>query len=139
MTIAHCSYLMFTMGAITLGVFILRFGVFRFQESPKFLVYRGHDDKAIAVLERIAKVNKRACGVSMEDFEALTTEANSLTSATQLLGAGKAQTQASMREKVAIEFARYGLLFRGWQMTRLTILIWLTYICDFWGFTLAGE
>ncbi|KAK4547243.1 hypothetical protein LTR36_000898 [Oleoguttula mirabilis] len=131
-------YLMFTLGAVTLGVFILRFGVFNFQESPKFLVYRGHDDKAIAVLQHIAKVNKRACGVSKADFEALTTEEHSLTSASELLGAGKAQTQASVREKISIEFARYGLLFKGWQMTRLTILIWLTYICDFWGFTLAG-
>lgn len=132
-------YLMFTLGAITLGVFILRFFVFRFQESPKFLVFRGYDDKAIAVLEHIAKLNKRSCGVSKADFEALTVEDASLHSATELLGAGSKQRQLPFREKMSIEFARYKLLFKGWQMTRLTILVWLTYICDFWGFTLAGE
>lgn len=34
--------------------------------------------------------------------------------------------------------ARYGQLFQTWQMARLTILVWLTYICDASGFTLAG-
>lgn len=131
-------YLMFTLGAITLGVFFLRFVVFRFKESPKFLVYRGYDDKAIGVLEHIAKVNRRPCGVTKEDFESLTSETTSTTSATDLLGAGKAQRQVPLKERIAIEIARYKLLFRGWQMTRLTILVWITYICDFWGFTLAG-
>lgn len=131
-------YLMFTLGAITLGVFLLRFVVFNFKESPKFLVYRGQDEKAIGVLHHIAKTNKRPCGVTMADFDALTTEENSMTSATELLGAGKAQLQVSTKEKILIELARYKLLFNGWQMTRLTVLVWLTYICDFWGFTLAG-
>jgi MFS family permease len=132
-------YLMFTLGAITLGIFILRFVVFNMQESPKFLVYRGHDDKALKVLAHIAKVNKRPCGVTLADFEALTTDVNSQMSATQLIGAGKAQLQQSTKEKILIEFSRYKMLFDGWQMTRLTVLVWLTYICDFWGFTLAGE
>lgn len=131
-------YLMFTLGAITLGVFILRFVVFRFKESPKFLVYRGQDEKAVGVLQHIAKVNGRECGVTMADFDALTNEETSLNSASHLLGAGKAQLQSSLKDKVAIEFERYKLLFKGWPMIRLTILVWLTYICDFWGFTLAG-
>ena len=130
---------MFTLGAITLGVFVLRFVVFSFKESPKFLVYRGQDEEAVAVLEHIAKVNKRACGVSISDFEALAEEDTSMHSATQLLGAGRVQLQSTFKEKILIEFARYRLLFDGWQMTRLTLLVWLTYICDFWGFTLAGE
>lgn len=125
-------YLMFTLGAITLGIFVLRFVVFNFKESPKFLVYRGHDEKALEVLQHIAKTNKRACGVTQQDFDALTTEADSAVSRTELLGAGKAQLQTSLKEKVLIELARYRLLFKGWQMTRLTVLVWLTYICDFW-------
>ncbi|WPG99482.1 MFS general substrate transporter [Acrodontium crateriforme] len=132
-------YLMFAIGAITLGIFILRFVVFNFQESPKFLVFRGKDDKAIEVLEHIAHVNKRRCGVTKADFESLITEEASLNSARELLGSGKAQSQLPLREKIKIEFARYNMLFSSVQMTRLTILVWLTYICDFWGFTLAGE
>ncbi|KAK4957588.1 hypothetical protein LTR10_005555 [Elasticomyces elasticus] len=131
-------YLMFTLGAITLGVFLLRFVVFNFKESPKFLVYRGYDDKALEVLQHIAKTNKRPCGVTREDFDALTSDQDSTVSRTDLLGAGKAQLQTSAKEKIMIELSRYKMLFNGWQMTRLTILVWLTYICDFWGFTLAG-
>lgn len=41
--------------------------------------------------------------------------------------------------KLAVERARYGQLFQTWQMSRLTILVWLTYICDASGFTLAGN
>lgn len=131
-------YLMFTIGAITLGVFLLRFAAFDFQESPKFLVFRGQDAKAIEVLQHIAKFNKRQCGITKLDFESLTTESSSMTSATELLGAGDAQRLTSVKEKIMIELARYKMLFNSWQMTRLTTLVWLTYICDFWGFTLAG-
>ncbi|KAI7016478.1 MFS general substrate transporter [Hortaea werneckii] len=129
---------LFTLGAISLGIFGLRFFMFNFQESPKYLVYRGQDDKAIAVLEHIAKVNKRPCGVTKADFEALTGEEDSQTSATELIGAGAAQKKAPLKDQVMIELARYRLLFNGWQMAYLTILVWLTYIMDFWGFTLAG-
>ena len=132
-------YTLFTLGAITLLVFFLRFVVFRFQESPKFLVYRGRDDKAVAVLQHIAKFNKRPCGVSLQDFESLTTEEDSQVSGMDLIGAGDKQRHLSVFEKVKIEFVRYGMLFDGIQMTRLTLLVWLTYICDFWGFTLAGQ
>lgn len=40
--------------------------------------------------------------------------------------------------KLAVARARYGQLFASWQMSRLTILVWLTYVCDASGFTLAG-
>ena len=131
-------YLMFTLGALTLGVFILRFVVFRFQESPKFLVYRGRDDQAIKSLQHIARVNKRQCGITLADFEALNDENAINHNAMDLMGNGKAQLSLSFGQKVWMELARYKMLFRGWNMTRLTILVWLTYICDFWGFTLAG-
>lgn len=132
-------YLMFTIGAITLGVFILRFVVFRFQESPKFLIYRGYDAKAIAVLQHLAKVNHVQCGVSQADFDALTSEDQSLHSTTELLGAGDKQRSLSFAQLAKLEMIRYTLLFKGWTMTRLTLLVWLTYICDVWGFTLAGK
>lgn len=132
-------YLMFTLGSITLGIFFLRFVVFNFKESPKFLVYRGQDAKAIGVLQHVAKVNKRECGVTLADFEALTAEDASTNSGTELFGSGDKQQNLSLLQKVKLEFVRYGMLFKGWQMARLTLLVWLIYICDFWGFSLAGE
>lgn len=131
-------YLTFTLGGITLGVFLLRFAVFRFQESPKFLVFRGQDAKAIEVLEHIAKVNHRTCGITLADFEALTAEDQSLNSDTVLLGSGTKQRALPLSKIIRVELIRYSLLFNNWTTSRLTVLIWLTYICDFWGFTLAG-
>lgn len=149
-------YLLFTLGAITLTIFILRFVVFNFQESPKYYVYRGHDDKAIKSLENVRKFNRQECTVTLQMFEELTNEHDSITSTSAMLGGGAKQLQRTWGEKIKLELARYkmlfasprslgdeekggvaGLLIRS-RMARLTILVWLTYICDYWGFTLAG-
>jgi MFS family permease len=147
-------YLMFTIGALTLGVFLVRFVVFNFKESPKFLVFRNRDAEAIEVLEHIAHVNKRKCELRKEDLEALDRDevanggaggtstggkAAKKVLGTAIIIAGSGAAQPSTWASVKKELIRYRLLFDGWQMTRLTLLIWLTYICDFWGFTLAGK
>lgn len=130
---------MFTLGGVTLAVFFVRFVIFTFQESPKFLVYRGRDEEAIKVLEHIAKVNKRSCGITLEDFESLaTTPRSSIHSGTDMLDGHRKGATTTLLQKFKAEMLRYGLLFNGWQMTRLTLLVWLTYMMDFWGFTLAG-
>ena len=55
-------------------IFLLRFVLFTFQESPKYLISRGRDEDAIQVLHNVAKVNKYDCKFSINDFRAL--EAN---------------------------------------------------------------
>lgn len=50
-------YEVIIIGAITFIVFIARFFVFRFYESPKFLLSRGREQEAIDVLHKIAKFN----------------------------------------------------------------------------------
>lgn len=125
-------YLLLSLGSITLVVFILRFFVFSFQESPKFLVTQGRDAEAIGVLQRIAQINKKTCGLTKADFDAVKASSNegdeAAVTGTQSPGA-----------KLGRELGRYRLLFSDWVMTRITVLIWLTYAMDFWGFTLAGE
>ena len=132
-------YLMFTLGAVTLAVFLCRSVIFRFKESPKYLVYRGKDDKALAVLEYMAKYNKRQCGVTQADFDALAGEEGSQTSRAQLLAGGPKKASSSAFDQLTAELSRYKILFDGFQMTRMTILVWITYACDYWAFTLAGE
>ena len=134
-------YTLFTIGGITLAVFLLRFVAFRFRESPKFLLYRGQDAKAIDVLEKIAKFNKIDCQLSLADLEALTNEDSSLNTedgSKAILGAGKAQATASFWTKLKIEMSRYKLLFSSWQVGRVTILVWIAYIFDYWAFSVAG-
>ncbi|KAL8872398.1 MAG: hypothetical protein Q9174_001964 [Haloplaca sp. 1 TL-2023] len=135
-------YLLFTLGAICLLVFFLRFVVFRFQESPKYLLYRGKDEKAVQVLHAIAKFNGRESTITMAVFDALTDEDSSLGSNDTdkaMLGTGDRQMKASLGEKIKIEMSRYKLLFATPTMARLTILIWITYMFDYWGFSIAGS
>lgn len=135
-------YLLFTLGGITLLVFFLRFVVFRFQESPKFLLYRGRDDKAIQVLQNVSKFNKHTCGLTLEHLESLERDFDSIHSGESnkpMLGGGVKQLQTTWTEKLKLEGDRFKILFSSFQMTRLTLLVWLTYICDYWGFTVAGK
>ena len=134
-------YTLFTLGAICLSVFFLRFVVFRFQESPKYLLYRGKDEKAVQVLHHIAKFNGRESAITMDVFAALTDEDSSIGSrdtGTPILGAGPKQLKTSFGEKVKLEFSRYMILFSSATMVRLTILVWITYVFDYWGFSVAG-
>ena len=135
-------YLLFTIGAICLFVFILRFVLFNFQESPKYLLYRGKDEKAVKVLQHVAEFNGRQSTVTMEIFDALTEEDSSVRSGESerpILTARSSQLKLSWGEKLKIEFERYKLLFSNPTTTRLTILIWITYMFDYWGFSIAGK
>ena len=129
-------YLFFTLGGITLLVFFARFVIFRFQESPKFLLSRGYDEKAIKVLQHIANYNRLTCSISIADFEALEAETSSTDS---ILDIDKDQTNLPLTQKLSLEFARLSILFEDRTITRLVICVWLIYAFDYWGFTIAGS
>ncbi|CAA9964822.1 Membrane transporter [Pyrenophora teres f. maculata] len=131
-------YLLFTLGGVTIVVFILRSVLFDFQESPKFLIYRGKDAEAIKVLQSIAQYNNTTCSLRLEDLASLERQFESARSTGPTLGGGAKQLESTWVEKLKLEGDRFKLLFSNFQMTRLTLLVWLTYICDYWGFTVAG-
>lgn len=65
-------YQCIVLGCMTLTIFFLRFFVFRFYESPKFLLSKGREAEAIEVLHKIAKFNKApAPTLTVEDFAAI--------------------------------------------------------------------
>ena len=69
-------YEMIILGVITFSVFIARYLVFTFHESPKFLVSKGRDQEAIDVLRKIDKFNKAPMPtLSLEDLQLI--DANS--------------------------------------------------------------
>ena len=53
-------YMVIILGCMTLTVFFLRYFVFTFHESPKFLLSKGREQEAIDVLHKIAKFNRCA-------------------------------------------------------------------------------
>ena len=134
-------YTLLCLGAICLAIFFLRFVVFRFQESPKFLIYRGRDDKAVVVLQKIAKFNGRESSITLESFEALANEHVSTANRDPDLSTTdtESKTRSTWIEKVKTELKRCRILFSTFSIARLTILVWITYVFDYWGFSIAGE
>ncbi|EMD35186.1 major facilitator superfamily protein [Gelatoporia subvermispora B] len=61
-------YLLFTLGGMTLLLWAIRFFVFPLMESPRFLVGRGRDAEAIAVIQRIAQFNGRPSSLTLEEL-----------------------------------------------------------------------
>lgn len=135
-------YLMFTLGAFTILVFIARFGLFKFQESPKFLLYRGRDDKAVKVLQYIARYNKVECRTTLETFQRLDKEdadaRRNVPHGDIVLGSGDKLNDLTLAQKAKLELIRLKALFSSPIMAWMTVCVWIIYAFDFWGFTLAG-
>lgn len=73
------------LGTVTLLVFVGRYLIFNFHESPKFLVSQGRDQEAIDVLNTIARFNKTAMpSLRIEDFQLIDSEAEGLQSPTMI-------------------------------------------------------
>jgi MFS family permease len=69
-------YEVIILGGVTLLIFFARYGLFSFQESPKFLVSRGKEAEAIQVLHNIAKFNKAPMPtLTLDHFAAIDAEA----------------------------------------------------------------
>lgn len=61
-------YLLFTLGGFTLVLWALRFFIFTLEESPRYLVGRGHDAEAVAVIQRLATYNGTSCSLTVEQL-----------------------------------------------------------------------
>lgn len=137
-------YVLFTTGALSLSVFLLRFVVFRFEETPKYLVYQGRDDEAIATMQHITRRRGHLCQVTKElfdkierDYETEMGNVSSSSSSHPLMESVDGTKQASP-ERMYSRLSPYKVFFSSWGMARLTVLVWLTYAMDFSGFTVAG-
>jgi hypothetical protein len=143
---------MFTLGGLSFFVFIMRFVVFTSQESPKYLLSKGKDEHAIKVLEKVAKTNRRTINVTMATFEALERNEGQRSSSesSAQTGAERAMIQdgnvieskalaLKPIESIKRELKRVSILFSTPALTRLTILVWVIYAFDYWGFSVAGK
>lgn len=61
-------YLMYTVGALTLVLWAIRLFTIPLYESPRFLIGKGKDEEAVAVVHKIAKLNKRPCSLTVEEL-----------------------------------------------------------------------
>ncbi|KZT00246.1 MFS general substrate transporter [Laetiporus sulphureus 93-53] len=61
-------YLLFALGGLTLLLWAVRFFAFHLEESPRFLVGRGRDAEAVAVVHRIATYNGHTSSLTVEQL-----------------------------------------------------------------------
>lgn len=62
-------YLVITLGALMLLLAILRLFAFSLLESPRYLLGRGHDDDAVAVIHEIARYNGTETSLTVENLK----------------------------------------------------------------------
>jgi len=64
-------YLTFALGGLTLLLWFVRFFIFRFHESPRYLIGRGRDGEAVEVIHKIAKFNGKGdrCTLTVGDLQ----------------------------------------------------------------------
>ncbi|EPQ27163.1 uncharacterized protein PFL1_05444 [Pseudozyma flocculosa PF-1] len=137
-------YTLYTLGCITWLIFVGRFFIFSFRESPQYLLARGEDEKALRIVSSIAKTNKAPPPLfTLDDFnEAARRLGVEQVDGEAVKAARKKETRMETAKRSAKDmfklFTNAKTLFANKTMARVTIIIWITFIADFWGFTLAG-
>lgn len=63
-------YFIVIMGGLTLIMFIVRFACFTIHESPKYLMGKGQDQKAVDIVHEVARRNGKTTLLTIEDLRA---------------------------------------------------------------------
>ncbi|OAK99194.1 MFS general substrate transporter [Phaeosphaeriaceae sp. SRC1lsM3a] len=134
-------YNVIVLGCMTLAIFFLRYFVFKFHESPKFLLARGREAEAIDVLHKIAKFNRApAPTLTLEMFrqiEALDPEYATNPSALPAYASRAEKNKAVLRNFMK-ELRRLKGIFTNKLSCFIFILLAIAYMGDYWSFNLAG-
>ncbi|KAF8200208.1 MFS general substrate transporter [Pholiota molesta] len=64
-------YLLFLLGGITLILWIARFFLFKLMESPRYLIGKGEDEKAVAVIHKLAAYNGTTSTLTVDQLKSL--------------------------------------------------------------------
>lgn len=132
-------YNLIILGAVTLIIFFLRYVIFPFHESPKFLLSRGREAEAIEVLHKIAKFNKApAPTLTMAHFAAIDTLDGVVPEE-----APTNLTRAEKNKRVFTNFGKELRRLKGIFTNKLScfifVLLGIAYMGDYWSFNLAGS
>lgn len=126
------------MGLMTLFVFFMRFFVFTFHESPKFLLSRGKEQEAIDVLHKIAAFNKQPPPtLTLQHFAEIEQQETSISGTTATGGTEAALVDHKAHAKNVIRgafasFAHLKALFTNKLQTFIFVLLAITYMGDYW-------
>ncbi|KAB5559627.1 sugar transporter-like protein [Coniochaeta sp. 2T2.1] len=136
-------YNVIVLGAMTLLVFFLRYFVFRFHESPKFLLSRGKEAEAIEVLHKIARFNKAPTPTLTLEMFALIDRSESTSLDSSDMARDRPQPSTATTTKVIRGFGKELRRLKGIFTSKLSaftfFLLAITYMGDYWSFNLAGS
>ncbi|KAG9233231.1 major facilitator superfamily domain-containing protein [Amylocarpus encephaloides] len=123
-------YFVFTMGAMTFCMFLARFLMFHLYESPKFLLSRGRQSEAVAVVHGMAFKNKTTTWLTEEIL-------NEIGGDPKVVSDDKLTTsQIVMRKLAAFSGERIGPLFQERKLAMTTILLWICWAAIGMGYPL---
>jgi MFS family permease len=134
-------YNVIILGVMTLVIFCLRYFVFTFHESPKFLLSRGREAEAIEVLHKIAKFNRAPPPtLTVEHLAAIdamdgTVHAD-VVPTNQLT---RAEKNKRVLKSFGTELARLKGIFTNKLSCFIFVLLGIAYMGDYWSFNLAGS
>jgi hypothetical protein len=122
-------YLVIVLGCITLAIFFLRYFVFTFYESPKFLLSKGKEQEAIDVLHKIAKFNKAPPPVlTIEHFAEIDQAQSQSTAATPTGPLTTAQTTKKVARDAVRSLNHLKALFTNRLQAVIFVLLAIAYI-----------
>ena len=140
-------YLVLSLGAVTFAMFICRFFLFTYYESPKFLVSRGRQDEAVAAVQGIARKNKITTWLTEEVLSEIGGHSEKDQSkSVSTIEVIKRSLERFSYQQVAPLFASKRLGFSSTSLCRLetlprlmittAVLIWFCWTCIGMGYTL---
>ncbi len=62
-------YLLFVLGGITLILWVARFFLFNLMESPRYLIGKGEDEKAVKIIHQLAQYNKKESSLTLDQLK----------------------------------------------------------------------
>ena len=124
-------YFLITVGGLWMILFAVRF-IFPLYESPKFLMSRGKDAEAVAVVQEIAQRNGKTCSLTLADLGRCDVAAGADGDVAQRTDAGAALKRRL--QKVNLTHVR--ALFAGPRLAYSTSLIMLVWAFIGLGFPL---
>lgn len=121
-------YLLFTLGGVTLLLWAFRFFVFHLEESPRYLVGRGHDEAAVAVVHRIAKFNDKTSSLTVDQLVLVAEQAKQKFGIVEDTGKSKVLSKSSSWSSDHVK-ALFETRKIAWS-TSLLIAIWGACLFD---------
>ncbi|TAQ90923.1 hypothetical protein B7494_g819 [Chlorociboria aeruginascens] len=114
-------YFVYTMGTITFAMFISRFLLFHLFESPKFLLSRGRQAEAVAVVHGVAYKNRTTTWLNEEIL-------NEIGGDVAIVTDHKLTTRQIIRRKLlSFSTERIGPLFQSKKLGWTTALLWFCW------------